>query len=51
MPIFLAIALNLPFLYVWISRKIPVKEILLFWWLGSFAMWIVLVLIRLSVFG
>jgi len=50
-PIVLAVVLNLPFLYGWISRKIPVKEMLLFWWLGPFALWVVLVQIKLAVFG
>jgi len=43
--------LNLPVMYGWITHKIPIKELILFWWLTPFVLWVSLVIIKLAIVG
>ena len=42
---------NLPMMYGWIARKIPVKEMIIFWWLAPFVLWVALVMLKLAIIG
>ena len=42
---------NLPMMYGWISGKIPVKEMIIFWLLAPFALWVGLLMLKLAIVG
>ncbi len=42
---------NLPVMYGWMSRKIPIREMVIFWWLGPFVLWVVLVILKVEIIG
>jgi hypothetical protein len=49
--IWVFLIVNLPFMYGWITRKIPAREMIVFWWLAPFLLWVCLVMIKLAIFG
>ena len=49
--VLLFIALNTPALYGWKSGLIPFKEMIAFWWLMPFLLWVSLVFVKVKIFG
>lgn len=45
------IVLNLPVMYGWLTGKIPAKELIVFWWLTPFILWVGLVFLKLAIVG
>ena len=41
---------NLPVLVAWTRHEIPLKEMLLLWWIAPFALWVGLVQLKLAFF-
>ncbi|PCJ19741.1 MAG: hypothetical protein COB04_05385 [Gammaproteobacteria bacterium] len=44
-------ACNLPMSYAWTRGLIPVKEMILFWWLSPFLLWAMLVYLKVQFYG
>ena len=42
---------NLPVMYGWVSGRIPAREIIVFWWILPFILWVGLVLLKLVILG
>ena len=43
--------LNMPIMYGWLTGKIPIKELIIFWWLTPFVLWVGLVMLKLAIVG
>ena len=42
---------NLPLMYAWMKGKIPVKEMIIFWWFAPFLIWVGVVYVKLALVG